>query len=124
MTAMTIVANGRPAVDPGEDQPTVIPAQHGERAIGAYVVQGGAVRFVPAFDLTYLALGGAACVAAAAFAFAAAAGRHRPAIGALSMGPGGWVSLKNATAPALRPAAGRPWWARLLRAHRLVVEHG
>jgi hypothetical protein len=38
------------------------------------------------------------------------------------MGPGGWVGLKGAALPPLRPARRRPWWARLLRARRMVVE--
>jgi hypothetical protein len=53
---------------------------------------------------------------------AAVAVRRRPAIGTVTMGPGGWVSLKRAGAPPLRSAP-RPWWAHVLKAHRLVVEH-
>ena len=75
-------------------------------------------------DLTPLA--GAAVVAAAAIAVAAAivvvAARRPPAIGAVTMGPGGWVSVKRAGCPPLRDASPRPWWARLLGAHRLVVK--
>jgi hypothetical protein len=41
-------------------------------------------------------------------------------VGSLSMGPGGWVSFKRTAAPPLRDA-GRPWWARLLGAHELVI---
>ncbi|MFB9545823.1 hypothetical protein [Micromonospora sagamiensis] len=48
--------------------------------------------------------------------------RRPPAIGAVTMGPGGRVSLRGTRAPALRPARPRPWWARVLRAHRLVVD--
>jgi len=49
--------------------------------------------------------------------------RRPPAVRSLSMGPGGWVSFKGATtAPLSSAGAGRPWWARLLRARRLVVE--
>ncbi|WP_216592644.1 hypothetical protein [Verrucosispora sioxanthis] len=34
--------------------------------------------------------------------------------------PGGWVSFRGVRTPP--PRAARPWWARLLRAHRLVAE--
>jgi hypothetical protein len=65
----------------------------------------------------------AATVAAAVAAAAAvvAVTRTRPSVGLIRMGPGGWVSIKG-PAPALHPAAPRPWWAHLLRARRLVVE--
>ncbi|MEV6492718.1 hypothetical protein AB0M20_29475, partial [Actinoplanes sp. NPDC051633] len=58
-------------------------------------------------------------VAAASVAVAV---RRRPAIGTVTMGPGGWVSLKRTGSPPLRDGARRPWWAHALRAHRLVVE--
>ncbi|MEV8509067.1 hypothetical protein AB0368_30115 [Actinoplanes sp. NPDC051475] len=49
--------------------------------------------------------------------------RRRPAIGAVTMGPGGWISLKRTTRPPLRAArTERPWWARALRARRLVED--
>jgi hypothetical protein len=50
-----------------------------------------------------------------------AAARRRRAIGAVTMGPGGWVSVKRSACPPLRDGSPRPWWARLLGAHRLVV---
>ncbi|GAB1692686.1 hypothetical protein [Krasilnikovia sp. M28-CT-15] len=108
--------------DVGGDRNTVVAVRNGERTIGAYVVRHGSIVFVPAVDVTRLVLGSVACAAGAAVATAFAASRRRPAIGSVSMGPGGWVSLKNAAAPALRPGSGRPWWARMLGAHRLVVE--
>jgi hypothetical protein len=40
------------------------------------------------------------------------------------MGPGGWVSLRRTGSPPLRDGSPRPWWAHLLRAHRLVVGAG
>lgn len=92
------------------------------RPIGAYVADAGTVRFVPVVDvnrLAYATLTGLA-VSTVAVAFGA---RRRAAIGSVTMGPGGWISLKNAGLTGLRPTPGRPWWARLLRAHRLVVDH-
>jgi hypothetical protein len=53
---------------------------------------------------------------------AVAAVRRRPAIGAVTMGPGGWVSVKRSACPPLRDGSPRPWWARLIGAHRLVVK--
>jgi hypothetical protein len=100
------------------------PVRSGRREIGAYVTGPDRVVFVPAVDVTAIVV--TSLTAATVIAVAAAAGlaRRRPAIGAVTMGPGGWVSLRNSTTPALRaaPPAGRPWWARLLRARRLVVE--
>ncbi|HLL65914.1 MAG TPA: hypothetical protein VK453_09205 [Micromonosporaceae bacterium] len=49
--------------------------------------------------------------------------RRAPAISTVTMGPGGWISLKGQPAPALRAdTRDRPWWAHLLRARRLVPE--
>ena len=72
--------------------------------------------FVPVVDLTGVALAALATVTVVAVAVAAAT-RRRPAIGTVTMGPGGWVSLKHSTPPSLRAAreADRPWWARALR---------
>ncbi|MEU8239014.1 hypothetical protein AB0C07_12260 [Actinoplanes missouriensis] len=99
---------------------TVTPVLCGDREIGAYI-DG---RFVPAVDTTTVAL--AALVTAAVVAASVSAGlalRRRPAIGTVTMGPGGWLSLKHSGRPALRAGGpARPWWARLLRAHRLVEE--
>ncbi|GAB2584090.1 hypothetical protein Aab01nite_54590 [Paractinoplanes abujensis] len=99
---------------------TVTPVRRGDREIGAYI-DG---RFVPAVDATTVALAALATAAVATAGISVGfALRRRPAIGTVTMGPGGWVSLKRTTRPALkagRPA--RPWWARLLRARRLVVE--
>jgi hypothetical protein len=64
---------------------------------------------------------GALAIAAFAVAGATAVGWRwagRPArIGPITMGPGGWVSVKGARPPA-DPGV-RPWWARLLHAYRL-----
>ena len=105
------------------EPPTVTAVHRRGRPVGAYVVQAGSVRFVPVVDINQLVLGGLGWAAATAVAIAVASGRRRVGIGAVTMGPGGWISLRNATAAGLRPARSRPWWARLLRAQRLVVEH-
>ncbi len=64
---------------------------------------------------------GRAVVAMAAVAGLTAVGlrwANRPArSGPITMGPGGWVSVKGAK-PAADPGD-RPWWARLLRSYRL-----
>jgi len=95
--------------------------RNGDRPVGAYVTGPGGTRYRPVVDVT--AISALATVAVTAVAVSAGVAlRRRPAIGTVTMGPGGWVSLKGAGAPALRPARRRPWWARLLRAHRLVVQ--
>jgi hypothetical protein len=96
----------------------VTPVRRGDREIGAYI-DG---RFVPAVDATTVALAALATAAVATASVAVSlAVRRRPAIGTVTMGPGGWISLKRSSRPVLR-AAGRPWWAHLLRAHRLVEQ--
>lgn len=99
---------------------TVTPVRRGDREIGAYI-DG---RFVPAVDATTVALAALATAAVSTAAVSAGlAMRRRPAIGAVTMGPGGWISLKRAGRPPLRAAStSRPWWAHLLRAHRLVEQ--
>jgi hypothetical protein len=109
-------------VNTGAEHVTVIPVRHGDREIGAYVAGPDRAEFVPAVDVARIV--GAALLAATAMTIAAsvaAAVRRRPAIGTVTMGPGGWVSLKRTGAPPLRDGAARPWWAHALRAHRLVV---
>jgi hypothetical protein len=109
-------------VHAGTEHVTVIPVRRGDREIGAYVAGPDNVDFVPAVDVARIV--GAALGAATAMTIAvsvAAAARRRPAIGTVTMGPGGWVSLKRTGAPPLRDGAARPWWAHALRAHRLVV---
>ncbi len=92
-----------------------------ERPLGGYV---GADPSVPrcAVDVTRLALAALCTVAVSVVAVSAAVAlRRRPVIGAVTMGPGGWISLKGTGVPPLREASPRPWWARVLRAHRLEV---
>ena len=102
---------------------TVIPVMDGDRQVGAWLVGPATATYRPVVDVTRLA--GAALATAGAIAVAAAVAataRRRPAIGAVTMGPGGWVSVKRSACPPLRDGSPRPWWARLIGAHRLVVK--
>jgi hypothetical protein len=103
---------------------TVIPIRHGDREIGAYIVGRDDARFVPVVDVTLIVVTalGAATAMTVAVSIATAARRH-PTIGTVTMGPGGWLSLKRSGPPPIRSGASRPWWAHVLRAHRLVVQH-
>ena len=103
---------------------TTTTVHRGEREIGAYVTGPEGTRFVPVVDLTTVVLAALATAAVATASVSAGlALRRRPAIGTVTMGPGGWISLKRSTRPPLRATRPeRPWWARLLRAHRLVEE--
>jgi hypothetical protein len=119
----TVPANavGPPIELPGPQRVLLVPVIRGgadPRPIGAYVLADGKVRYRPALDVHEVL---AATLAAVTIAAIALARRRRPAIGAIHMGPGGWVSLKGIPAPALT-STHRPWWARALRARRLVVE--
>jgi hypothetical protein len=101
---------------------SLVQVRQGERPLGAYVLNGSSAEFRPAVDVTRLGLAALATVAVSAVAVSAAVAlRRRPAIGTVTMGPGGWVSLKRTGSPPLRDGSPRPWWAHLLRAHRLVV---
>lgn len=102
---------------------TVQPVADGERPVGAWIVGPETAVFRPVVDVDRLA--GMALTAIGAVALAAAvvaAANRRPAIGSVTMGPGGWVSVRRAALPPLRAGTARPWWARLLRARRLVAE--
>lgn len=107
---------------PGPAEASLVPVRRDGRIVGAYAVSAGTVRYRPVIDLQEVLSAAAAVLSIAAVGAAVAFARRRvPAVGTVTMGPGGWVSVKNAPAPALRPSR-RPWWARLLRARRLVVE--
>jgi hypothetical protein len=114
----------RPTATTSPATVTISPVLDGERPVGAWIAGPDTAVFRPVIDVTRLA--GAVLAVAGAVAIVtatvAAATRRRPAIGAVTMGPGGWVSVKRAATPPLRSGAARPWWARLLRARRLVVE--
>ncbi len=85
------------------------------RTIGVLVVAGDGTRWQRTVDVEGLARLG--IVAAAAVGVAAV---HRPSgrVGPLSMGPGGWVSFRGFPTP--KGERRRPWWAVLLRAHRVT----
>jgi hypothetical protein len=116
---MTTALPARTGPQAGTGQVTVLPVEDGDRPVGAWIVGTDTAVFRPVVDLDRLAV--AAVVTAAAVTIAVSR-RRRPMIGTVTMGPGGWISLKRTSRPALRAATARPWWARLLRAHRLVVE--
>ncbi len=120
---MTTTLNAKTPPSTRTGQVTVLPVQDGDRPVGAWIVGTDTAVFRPVIDINRLAAAALAAAATATVAAAAAAAtRRRPAIGTVTMGPGGWISLKRTTRPALRSAAPRPWWARMLRARRLVVE--
>jgi hypothetical protein len=104
---------------------TVVPVRNGKRTIGAYIVSKDSARFEPALDVTPMAVTalGVAAVIGVAVALATAS-RRPPAIRSVTMGPGGWVSLKGTALPPLSGTGmtARPWWARALGARRLVVQ--
>jgi hypothetical protein len=118
---MTTTLDARTPPSTRTGQVTVLPVHDGDRPVGAWIVGADTAVFRPVVDVDRLAAAALAVAAAATIATVAAT-RRRPAIGTVTMGPGGWISLKRTTRPPLRSAAARPWWARMLRARRLVVE--
>jgi hypothetical protein len=127
------------AVPPG--RVTVVPVvrtsrRGGTRPVGAYVVADDTARWRPAVDLTRLLLAAELLAGGVMVAHRLRRRAGSPAA-RISMGPGGWVSMRGgdaeisngrARAGGLRavglPArwsrpAGRPWWAGLLRARPL-----
>ncbi|MDG4830928.1 hypothetical protein O7627_16665 [Solwaraspora sp. WMMD1047] len=107
----------------------LVPVERGGRPVGAYLVTGTTARFTPVVDLDQVlsAALAAVTVTAAAVSLVAIRRRRPPVIGTVTMGPGGWVSLKGLPGPDLRASRSggtgrRPLWARILRAQRLVVE--
>ncbi|MGW5012749.1 hypothetical protein ACWEOR_11665 [Micromonospora chalcea] len=101
----------------------LVPVHRDGRPVGVFVAAGGRVRYrrVVEPDQLVAAATGAFAVAALTAAVAVWSRRRPPSVGTVTMGPGGWVSLRGLPAPRLRPDD-RPWWARLLRARRLVVD--
>ncbi|SHN78344.1 hypothetical protein SAMN05660350_02600 [Geodermatophilus obscurus] len=104
----------------------------GSRPMGAFVLRNGRVRWHPVVDVTKVITTAELVVGGVMIARRLAA-RPSAAKAAVTMGPGGWVSMKGgamAVRPArrawrrTRPAATgslprRPWWARLLAATTL-----
>jgi len=108
---------GPPVTLTGPEPVTLMPVLRGDaRPVGAYVLSHGTVHYRPVVDVREVL-----AIAALAIVAVAVTRRRRPVIGSLHMGHGGWVSLKGVPAPALKPDS-RPWWARILRARRLVIE--
>lgn len=115
----------------GSVQTAVIPVyrENGERSepIGAYVITPTGVRYRPIVDqrrLTGVAVTAVAATAAVALAAIAA---RRTQVGPVTMGPGGWLSVRNARMSppryiSARRSGRRPLWARAIRARRLVLE--
>ncbi|SFE87255.1 hypothetical protein [Blastococcus tunisiensis] len=106
----------------------------GARPMGAFVVRDGRVRWHPVIDLTRV-ITTAELVVGGVLVARRLAARPSAAKARVTMGPGGWVSMKggvmavrpaergwrrkrSAAAPAGAPAR-RPWWARLLAATTL-----
>ena len=104
----------------------------GRRPMGAFVLRNGRVRWHPAVDVTKVVTTAELVVGGVMIARRLAA-RPSAAKAAVTMGPGGWVSMKGgvmAVRPARRawrrtrpastgPLPRRPWWARLLAATTL-----
>ena len=102
----------------------------GSRPAGAFVVRNGRVRWHPAVDWTRVITTAEVVVGGVLVARRLAA-RPSGAKALVTMGPGGWVSMKGgrmAVRPAERgwrrrrpaaPVKRRPWWARLLAATTL-----
>ncbi|SDL88056.1 hypothetical protein SAMN05660642_01114 [Geodermatophilus siccatus] len=104
----------------------------GSRPMGAFVLRDGRVRWHPVVDVTRV-LTTAELVVGGVLTARRLAARPSAAKATVTMGPGGWVSMKGgvmAVRPARRawrrtrpagagPLPRRPWWARLLAATAL-----
>jgi hypothetical protein len=106
----------------------------GTRPMGAFVLTDGRVRWHPVVDLTRVITTAEVMVGGVLIARRLAA-RPSAAKARVTMGPGGWVSMKGgvmavrpaergwlrrrASAPVAVPRTRRPWWARLLAATTL-----
>jgi hypothetical protein len=106
----------------------------GVRPLGAFVVKDGRVRWHPVLDVTKV-ITTAEIVVGGVLIARRLAGRPSGAKALVTMGPGGWVSMKGGAmavrpaghawrrkslhAPAAAPPSRRPWWARLLAATTL-----
>jgi len=94
---------------------------HPDRTIGVLIDDGDTIRWQPTPDVEGLVRLGIVAAAAVALPVGVAWSLRRPVarVDRLAMGPGGWVSFKGFAVPKGR-AERRPWWARLIRAHRVT----
>jgi hypothetical protein len=107
----------------------------GSRPLGALVIRDGRMRWHPVVDLTRVITTAEIMVGSVLIARRLAA-RPSGAKALVTMGPGGWVSMKGGAmavrpaergwrrrrdrrSPASVPSTRRPWWARLLSARTL-----
>jgi hypothetical protein len=97
-------------------QQRVVVLQRGGRPVGA-LVEGEGVRWVDARPSPVSAVAVAALAVGGATAVGLRWAARPTTIRRITMGPGGWVSVRGAR-PPLRSGS-RPWWARLLHAYRL-----
>jgi hypothetical protein len=96
--------------------PAVVPVRRRGRTIGVLVADAHGTRWQPTIDLEGIAR--LALVGAAAVGVSVAIRRPSARVDRLSMGPGGWVSFRGFPAP--KAERRRPWWAALLRGHRVT----
>lgn len=132
--ATAIRAHTATRVDGSGERAGMDAEMSGTRPLGAFVVRNGRVRWHPALDWTRVITTAEVMVGGVLIARRLAA-RPSGAKALVTMGPGGWVSMKGgamAVRPAERgwrrrrtstaaaaPRKRRPWWARLLAATTL-----
>jgi hypothetical protein len=130
VTVITATSTRLPSGPVALPTPSRRAATPGAHPMGAFVIRDGTARWHPAVDLTRL-LTTAEIVAGAVLVAHVLAGRPGTPKAQVTMGPGGWVSMKGgslAVRPARRPwdrprplpfpktAARAPVWARVLSA--------
>ncbi|HST64704.1 MAG TPA: hypothetical protein VLM05_05915 [Mycobacteriales bacterium] len=96
----------------------VVPVTRGARTVGVVLRDGTGYRWQSTPDVERVTTVVAVTAGAVAVTGIVAAAARRPKVQRITMGPGGWVSFRNARTPRLRDPR-RPWWALLLRAHRV-----
>jgi hypothetical protein len=103
VTVITVEAAAAPLASPGR---WVSRRAGGARPVGAYAIVDGRVRWHPAVDVTRVVTT-AELVAGAVLITHHLTRRASAPKAAVTMGPGGWVSMKGGTV-AVRPVR-RPW---------------